>query len=152
MITPFAMPYCVLMAVLSGLSWASAQPDTARRVIRNFRIGFPPSHDRTKSGAPARPCSGFRLIPMRLARLYNHEVTIRILVAGFVCVASLCGQRGHHFSWQDACFKNPGAPYCQGRDYAVKRTRPGKDAAAGDMAAREGATDPLPSTPQSVTP
>ena len=89
---------------------------------------------------------------MRLARLYNHEVTIRILVAGFVCVASLCGQRGHHFSWQDACFKNPGAPYCQGRDYAVKRTRPGKDAAAGDTAAREGATDPLPSTPQSVTP
>jgi hypothetical protein len=70
----------------------------------------------------------------------------------FVWVASLCGQRGHHFSWQDACFKNPGAPYCQGRDYAVKRTRPGKDAAAGDTAAREGVTDPLPSTPQSVTP
>jgi hypothetical protein len=25
------------------------------------------------------------------------------------------------FSWQDACFKNPGAPYCPGHDFAIKK-------------------------------
>jgi hypothetical protein len=27
-------------------------------------------------------------------------------------------------TWQDRCFNNPGLPYCQGRDYAVKPTKP----------------------------
>ncbi len=27
-------------------------------------------------------------------------------------------------TWQDRCFKNPGLPYCQGRDFAVKKQAP----------------------------
>jgi hypothetical protein len=58
-------------------------------------------------------------------------------------VASLCGQ--HRFSWQDACFKNPGAPYCPGHDVAVKHTRAGS---------RNGATNQQPSsvTPLAIAP
>src|SRR5262245_1255600 len=47
---------------------------------------------------------------------------VRVAALGLLCAASLFGQRGRHFSWQDSCFKNPGLPYCQGRDYAVKNS------------------------------
>jgi hypothetical protein len=49
---------------------------------------------------------------------------IRILAFGFVCAACLCGQH-QRFSWQEACFKNPGLPYCAGHDFAVKPTKNG---------------------------
>lgn len=48
---------------------------------------------------------------------------MRILFIGFAAAASLFGQ--HHFSWQDACFKNPAAPYCAGHDFAIKPTKDG---------------------------
>jgi hypothetical protein len=34
--------------------------------------------------------------------------------------ATVFGQK----TWQDRCFNNPSAPYCQGRDFAVKPTKP----------------------------
>jgi len=55
---------------------------------------------------------------------------IRILAFGFVCAASLCGQH-QRFSWQEACFKNPAAPYCSGHDFAVKPTKNGATPSAG---------------------
>ena len=44
-------------------------------------------------------------------------------------MASLFGQKS--FSWQNACFNNPGLPYCQGRDFAVKPVKPGKNGSTG---------------------
>jgi hypothetical protein len=43
---------------------------------------------------------------------------IRLLALGLACAASLCGQR--RFSWQGYCFDHPAAPFCSGRDYAIK--------------------------------
>src|SRR5438270_11945936 len=43
-------------------------------------------------------------------------------------------KRGHRFSWQTACFNNPGLPYCQGRDFAIKPVKGGKGgSAAGSL-------------------
>jgi hypothetical protein len=75
---------------------------------------------------------------------------IRILGLSLVWTASLFGQYGHpRFSWQEACFKNPGAPYCQGHDFAVKHTAPAKNTGPGNIV-----TNPFPSTstPQKVSP
>ena len=72
---------------------------------------------------------------------------MRILAFGFIWTVSLCGQYGHQrFSWQEACFKNPGAPFCQGSDFAVKPT---KNAAPGSKTTDSG---PFTSTPEKVTP
>ena len=54
---------------------------------------------------------------------------LRTLALGLACIASLFGQR--KFSWQNACFNNPGLPYCQGRDFAVKPTK-GKNGVTGE--------------------
>jgi hypothetical protein len=51
---------------------------------------------------------------------------IRVFASVLVCTVCLQGQ--HHFSWQDACFKNPAAPYCPGHEYAVKPTKNGTPA------------------------
>jgi hypothetical protein len=69
---------------------------------------------------------------------------IRMLGFGLLCAAGLCAQ--HRFSWQEACFKNPGAPYCPGHDFAVK---PSKNAPPRSFVPDPG---PFPATPQSVTP
>jgi len=55
------------------------------------------------------------------------------MVLGFVCMAGLFGQynRGHRFSWQTACFNNPGLPYCQGHDFAIKPVKGGRAGATG---------------------
>jgi len=60
-------------------------------------------------------------------------VTIRIyalaLLTLFIATSDgLFGQR-QRFSWQDACFKNPALPYCPGHEFAVKKTKPGKNGA-----------------------
>src|SRR5580700_5686038 len=47
---------------------------------------------------------------------------IYIPALSLALAVSLCGQK--KFSWQDACFNNPGAPYCQGHDYAIKKSAP----------------------------
>jgi len=52
---------------------------------------------------------------------------MRILALGLASAAVLCAQYRHHFSWQEACFNNPGAPYCQGHEYAVKPQPAKKD-------------------------
>ena len=54
---------------------------------------------------------------------------MRVLFIGFAAAASLFGQ--HHFSWQDACFKNPAAPYCAGHDFAIKPTKDGAVRSSG---------------------
>src|SRR5580704_15093980 len=54
---------------------------------------------------------------------------MRVLLLGLAGAASLFGQ--HHFSWQEACFTNPGAPYCAGHEYAVKPTKDGKSRSPG---------------------
>jgi hypothetical protein len=48
-------------------------------------------------------------------------VKLRIFALGLACIASVFGQK--KFSWQNACFNNPGLPYCEGRDFAVKPTK-----------------------------
>src|SRR5580698_591104 len=52
---------------------------------------------------------------------------IPALALGLLCTASLFGQ-GKTMNWQNSCFNNPGAPYCQGHDFAV----PKKPAANND--------------------
>jgi hypothetical protein len=61
-------------------------------------------------------------------------VNFRAIALGFACAAGLFGQynRGHHFSWQTACFNNPGLPYCQGRDFANKPVKGRKAGATGN--------------------
>jgi hypothetical protein len=55
---------------------------------------------------------------------------IRILALGLVWVASLCGQR--RFSWQGYCFDHPAAPFCSGREYAIK-PRPKESVPSRDL-------------------
>jgi hypothetical protein len=55
-------------------------------------------------------------------------VKLRTFALGLACIASLFGQK--KFSWQNACFNNPGLPYCQGRDFAVKNAK-GKNGGSG---------------------
>src|ERR1700693_3848416 len=68
---------------------------------------------------------------------------IRILAFGLAWTLCLYGQH-QRFSWQDSCFKNPGLPYCDGHDFAVKPNKDGKTPSAG--------TSPgtLPSMPSAV--
>jgi hypothetical protein len=47
-----------------------------------------------------------------------------MIAVGLVCTAGLWAQSIQKFSWQDACFKNPGAPYCPGHDFAIKPQPP----------------------------
>ena len=54
----------------------------------------------------------------------------RLLAFGVVFAASLHGQKTHKFSWQDACFNNPTAPYCMGHEDAIKRSARTKEAVA----------------------
>ena len=71
---------------------------------------------------------------------------LRLFTFSLVLSLSLWGQR--RFSWQDACFKNPGLPYCQGRDYAVKRTPPAK--ASPTVVTNPGAVTPRNPTPSLI--
>jgi len=67
---------------------------------------------------------------------------IRILAFGLVCAASLSGQH-QRFSWQEACFNNPSAPYCDGHDFFAKPTKnkDGKTSSAGTWSAMPSAVD-----------
>jgi hypothetical protein len=67
---------------------------------------------------------------------------IGILALGFVCAASVSGQH-QRFSWQEACFKNPTAPYCDGHDFFVKPTKnkDGTISSAGTWSAMPSAVD-----------
>jgi hypothetical protein len=68
-----------------------------------------------------------------------------------VLAASLCGQS--RFSWQDYCFKNPGAPVCRGNDYAVKPPAPAKNAApSGVVTSPSSPTPRAVSSPRTATP
>jgi hypothetical protein len=67
----------------------------------------------------------------------------RLLAFGLVFAAGLHGQKTHKFSWQDACFNNPAAPYCMGHEDAIKRSARTKEAVARNAGTpREDA--PLP--------
>jgi hypothetical protein len=92
--------------------------------------------------------SGVRLISGDWWTPQNQDVRIRLLVLAVVCAASLCAQAKKKFSWQDACFKNPAAPYCPGHDFAVKPPPKEKTTATPAVITR-----PFPSTtPRPVTP
>jgi hypothetical protein len=73
---------------------------------------------------------------------------MRILAFGFLCAASLCGQH-QRFSWQEACFKNPGAPFCPGHDFAIKPQPKSKNGAPQSPGTDSG---PFTSAPEKVTP
>ncbi len=73
---------------------------------------------------------------------------MRILAFAVACAAGLWGQH-RRFSWQDACFKNPAAPYCPGHDFAVKPSPPVKDGAQRSVGAGQ---DSIPAAPQPATP
>jgi hypothetical protein len=49
-------------------------------------------------------------------------------MVGLAWAASLCAQ--HHFSYQEACYKNFSLPYCQGNDFGIKPVK-GKNGATG---------------------
>src|SRR6516225_2609384 len=72
-----------------------------------------------------------------------------ILASGLVCAVSVCAQN-RKFSWQNSCFNNPGLPYCQGRDFAVKRTPMDRDPAIANSLGRDAG--PLSNAPQVVSP
>src|ERR1051325_4528555 len=84
--------------------------------------------DSNRSGGPAQ--SGMR---------------IRALVLALMLAASLYGQR-RRFNWQDYCFEHSAAPFCQGRDYAIKRQPPvkGTDSPVA-------VTNPFPPAPRKLT-
>ena len=88
--------------------------------------------------------SGIRLISTRRRKLAELDVKVRVVLFGFACTAGLYGQK--HFSWQDACFKNPAAPYCMGHEDAIKRTPPPKPPGPTVV------TNPLSSTPRTAKP
>src|SRR5260370_42220109 len=73
-------------------------------------------------------------------------MSIRVLALCLLCSAGLLGQR-HRFSWQEACFKNPSAIYCQGHEYFSKQ--PSKPRNNGAFI--NGGTDSFPSTPEEVS-
>ena len=56
---------------------------------------------------------------------------IRTLALGLACTFCLNAQYHHRFSWQDACFKNPTLPYCDGREYYSKKPPKPGDPSAG---------------------
>jgi hypothetical protein len=69
---------------------------------------------------------------------------IRLLAFGLIFAASLYGQKTHKFSWQDACFNNPTAPYCMGHEDAIKRSARTKEAVASNAGTpREGTALPI---------
>src|ERR1035438_1592788 len=68
---------------------------------------------------------------------------IRFLAFSLVSAVILQGQ--HKFSWQDACFNNPSAPYCMGHEDAIKRSARSKDTVLGNAS-------PLSSTPLGSAP
>jgi hypothetical protein len=69
---------------------------------------------------------------------------MRICILGLLSTVALWGQKPSRSVWQDRCFNNPGAPYCQGRDFAVKPTKPENS--------KPGKVSSFPSTPQPVAP
>src|SRR4051794_23896865 len=71
-------------------------------------------------------------------------MTVRTLAIALAVAGALCGQR--RFSWQNYCFNNPGAPFCRGHEYAVKRPKPAKGPVREEVAG-----DVLPLTPPAVT-
>jgi hypothetical protein len=82
--------------------------------------------------------SGFYSIPGPTGTEQNQDVKLPTFALGLACIASLFGQK--KFSWQNACFNNPGLPYCQGRDFAVKPTKAGKNGStAGGYAGGDAA-------------
>jgi hypothetical protein len=69
----------------------------------------------------------------------KSTMKLRMLVYGLVSMASLYGQR--RFSWQNACFNNLSAPYCAGRDFAIKPTKNGAAATPGTYMAPSPSID-----------
>lgn len=67
----------------------------------------------------------------------------RSLAIGLVLTSSLYAQKTHKFSWQDACFNNPSAPYCMGHEDAIKRSARTKEAVGRNAVALREDT-PLP--------
>src|ERR1041384_4263608 len=56
---------------------------------------------------------------------------LRLIAVGLACVAGVCGQHRHRFSWQNYCFDHPGSIVCSGHEYAVKRPGQKKNGASG---------------------
>ncbi len=56
---------------------------------------------------------------------------IRALAFGLACAFCLNGQK--RFSWQDACFFNPAAPYCMGHELASKLGKKNVAGAPGEL-------------------
>jgi hypothetical protein len=79
--------------------------------------------------------SGFRSILKPWPTAQNQDVKFRTAALALAFVTSLFGQR--KFSWQNACFNNPGLPYCEGRDFAVKPVKPGKNGSTGSYSGGE---------------
>src|ERR1700683_4365793 len=67
---------------------------------------------------------------------------LRMLTFGLAATFCLFGQH-QRFSFQEACFKNPTAPYCDGHDFFVKPTKnkDGTTSNAGTWSAMPSAVD-----------
>jgi hypothetical protein len=93
--------------------------------------------------------SGTEVNALFLSAYKNCRIgNMRTLIVGLLLAASLHAQYGHQrFSWQEACYKNFGLPYCQGRDFAIKPQPKGKTDSARGV---RGDPDPFPAA--NVTP
>lgn len=86
-------------------------------------------------------------IPWRDQSPNNKVVKLCFLAAvAVLCAVTLSAQTRHRFSWLDACFKNPGAPYCPGHDFAVRRTPPERPLSPSVL------TNPFPGANTNPTP
>jgi hypothetical protein len=76
---------------------------------------------------------------------------IHVPALSLALAVSLCGQ-AKKFSWQDACFNNPGAPYCQGHDFAIKKSVPTNAAPPPAAIRGTGGQRPSPTTRSNAAP
>ncbi len=56
---------------------------------------------------------------------------ICVVPLGLLGAVAIFGQGTSNSNWQNRCFNNPGLPYCQGRDFAVKPKPAAKDTSSG---------------------
>jgi len=119
------------------------------RLLDEFRLRRRvPAGKRTSRSGEVFDVRRLRVTPDSNARgdAQNQVMRIYLLPWGVLWAVTLSGQSSSS-TWQDRCFNNPGLPYCQGRDFAVKPTPQAKGAGT-----RGVVTNSFPSTPQNVSP
>jgi len=87
------------------------------------RSSFASCIDRVESPASSRANA---LFSADASLAQNQDVKLRWIVLCVLCASCLFAQK-KRFSWQNACFKNPTAPYCMGHEDAIKHPKHPKE-------------------------